>query len=112
MTLYEGLVATYMRLTNQTSRTPSPLEASGCGLASGVISAVMTCPLDVVNTRMKAGDVNPDSMVLAGRQIVERDGARALFLGLAPRMVIIGFGSSLFWSIYASVKNVFPDDEE
>jgi len=105
MTLYEGLVMAYMSLSGQQSGTlPTPLEASGAGLASGVVTAVLTCPLDVINTRIKAGDLATTSMMEAGRQVVQRDGTRALFVGLGPRMFIIGFGSSLFWSVYANVK--------
>ena len=105
MSLYEGLLWGYMRLSGQpTGTNPTPLEASGAGLASGIVTAVLTCPLDVVNTRIKAGDVATTSMLEAGRQVVGRDGTRALFVGLGPRMFIIGFGSSLFWSVYANVK--------
>ena len=33
----------------------SPVGASVCGVGSGVACAIITCPLDVVNTAIKAG---------------------------------------------------------
>jgi hypothetical protein len=31
-------------------------EAGAVGMVSGVISAVVTCPIDCINTRIKSGD--------------------------------------------------------
>ena len=41
--------------------------------------------------------------MLLHSQVVRRDGARALFLGLPARCAILGFGSTVFWSIYGSI---------
>lgn len=112
MSLYEGIVQLYMHLASKADLEPSPLEASGAGLASGVVSAIMTNPLDVVNTRIKAAAVPTTSVMEAGRMVVKRDGAKALLAGVGPRMFIIGFGSSLFWSLYSTVKMALaPSDD-
>jgi len=104
MSLYEAVLRLYLRVVGKEDGSATSLEASGAGLLSGVITAIVTTPLDVVNTRMKAGDVPAKSMLHAGQSIVQREGVRALFAGLAPRMLIIGMGSSLFWSLYATIK--------
>jgi hypothetical protein len=39
-----------------------------------------------------------------GRQLVARHGVRALFAGLAPRILIMGGGSTVFWTVHARTK--------
>ena len=72
------------------------------GLASGSITAVLTCPLDVVNTRLKAMQTSKANASLGGAfsEIVAKEGTGALFRGLVPRVIILGLGSSIFWPVY------------
>lgn len=76
-------------------------DAAIVGFISGAITAVLTNPLDCANTRIKSGELSHFSLVQAHREIVRKDGAMALFRGLLPRTVIIGFGSTVFWFFYA-----------
>lgn len=70
------------------------------------MAAVCTNPLDVINTRIKAGSLAGDSasMLQVGRSVAAQEGARALFAGLAPRVLIMGGGSTIFWTVHGSTK--------
>jgi hypothetical protein len=131
----------------------SPRESALVGLASGALTALATCPIDNVNTRIKSGELGAGIGVLAAHaevqpprwslhwiahsdttpsaqpaltrsssrsifpraflfsieflQIVRRDGARALFRGLAVRATIVGLGSTVFWFAFAHCREFF-----
>lgn len=122
MSLYEGLARMYLSLAKPVdirhnnpehrheakgSDNLTPFEASGVGLASGIITAFITNPLDCINTRIKSGDIasaKSMSFLDVGLSMVRVDGAGTLFRGLLPRSVIIGLGSTVFWSLYANIR--------
>ena len=81
----------------------TPAGAAACGVSSGVACAVMTCPLDVVNTRIKAGGVVGNSILHVGATIVKSEGFAALFQGVLLRSFALGVGSSIFWPIQRGV---------
>jgi hypothetical protein len=120
MSLYEGLARSYVQYKHSTgSRDASAgtnsagvavnadkltgAEAGAMGFLSGILTAVVTCPIDCVNTRIKSGELTSSSMIGAHMEIARKDGAAALFRGVVPRCVIIGFGSMVFWSLQASL---------
>ena len=71
----------------------SAAEAAAVGLVSGAATGTATCPLDVVNTRLKAGALPRElGVAAAAATIARREGVGALFGGLAPRCGIIGLG--------------------
>lgn len=87
------------------------LDLLGClqvGFASGCLSAVLTNPLDVINTRMKAAaNVAGKSpgILQSAQQIARAEGLPTLvFSGLPPRVLIFGLGSSIFWSVHGTVR--------
>jgi hypothetical protein len=113
--------------TNNNSKKISPLGASLCGIASGVICGVVTCPLDVINTEIKAhaGDQriitgnsvgaststsNRPTMLRVGWKIICEQGYRGLFRGVGMRCIIMGVGSSIFWPIQQSVAQSFGSE--
>jgi solute carrier family 25 (mitochondrial S-adenosylmethionine transporter), member 26 len=124
MTLYEGIASLYMHFKPNHARSLaatggrtsssdlSPMESAGVGLASGVATAILTCPIDCVNTRIKSGELARFSVVGAHLEIVRKDGITALFRGIAPRTVILGFGSTVFWWFFAKIKNVIDAPSE
>jgi Mitochondrial carrier protein len=85
------------------------------GFGSGCATSVLTMPLDTVNTRIKSGEMQgmrlADALVshnylsipvrfsqlLLQVMIARRDGTLALFRGLVPRTILVGFGSTFFW---------------
>lgn len=92
----------------------SSIGAAICGMASGIGCAILTCPLDVVNTRIKAGSSNTNnstSIVRVGKEILRKEGVSALFRGVAMRSVVLGIGSSIFWPIQNSVASYLKQKE-
>ncbi len=113
MSLYESLARIYLRffvihensgLTDYSHLNSDMLnktDAAVVGFISGGITAVLTNPLDCANTRIKSGELSEFSLIAAHKEIIRKDGLKALFRGLLPRTVIIGFGSTVFWFFYA-----------
>jgi hypothetical protein len=112
--LYEYFSFVYQRqsLSNNNAQH-QPITAMGaalCGVTSGVCCAIVTCPLDVVNTRIKAGGAvllssssSSTSILQVGMDIVSKEGVPALFRGVVLRSIVLGIGSSIFWPIQRSV---------
>lgn len=85
---------------------------------------MITNPLDVINTRVKAAQAPATASTGAGeaeagatvaarsevrissiaRNLVKNEGYGALLSGLGPRLLILGFGSGLFWGAYGFAK--------
>lgn len=116
MSLYEGTKSLYLQLKQQyfpgtfstTGRNKqlSLVDYGVIGFASGALTAVMTTPLDCVNTRIKTGELKGYGILAAHGEIVKRDGVAALFRGLGPRTLIISLGSSVFWSVQNALIKV------
>lgn len=114
MSLYEGFARVYIHLKggkgdikidhSGSAGDLSKYEAAGIGLLSGVTTAVITNPIDVVNTRTKSGELANLSVLKAHLSIIQKDGVTALFRGLAPRSAIIGLGATVFWYLQANVQ--------
>jgi hypothetical protein len=69
------------------------------GFGSGAMTAVLTNPLDCVNTRIKSGELRQSGIIQAHYEIIQRDGWKALFRGIIPRIFVISCGSSVFWTL-------------
>jgi hypothetical protein len=83
----------------------SPYERTACGLVSGAVTALVTNPLDVVNTRLKASSQAGLGMVDTGAAVLRCEGLPVLlFAGLGPRMAIIGLGSGVFWGVHGHCR--------
>lgn len=114
MSLYEGCKALYLNLrskywkqtSDQSEGRLSLLEFGIVGFASGAATAVLTTPLDCVNTRIKSGELREYGVMRGHFEIVKRDGWKALFRGLGPRAIIISLGSSVFWSMQNAIIKV------
>mmetsp|Transcript_14934 Transcript_14934/g.30776 ORF Transcript_14934/g.30776 Transcript_14934/m.30776 type:complete len:283 (+) Transcript_14934:223-1071(+) len=103
--LYEVFVSQYKAWYGLSKRDPiSPQGAALCGITSGVGCAVLTCPLDVVNTKIKASETTSTSILEIGKNVLRNDGLSGLFRGVAMRSIVLGLGSSMFWPIQRSVS--------
>ena len=89
---------------NNNGRVPT-CAVAGCGIASGVCCAVLTCPLDVVNTRIKADRAPSTHIMKVATQILKEEGPKALFRGVILRSAVLGVGSSIFWPIQRHVSH-------
>ena len=98
-------------------RDPSQLSAgdnAAIGFATGVLAAVLTEPLDVIKTRLmtqRAGR-GEGSFGYAGvlhglRQAARSEGVLSLWKGLAPRLLIKGLGSTIWYTAYMEARRVF-----
>ena len=106
--LYESFVQTYQQSVGKATTDPiSPTGAAMCGVASGVACAILTCPLDVVNTRIKAGSLSTNQLGPATWEILSQEGITALFRGVVLRSVVLGVGSCIFWPIQKSLAQHF-----
>lgn len=117
MTLYEACAYVYLHafrskdyLTEHHHRLDSKLlvkyESAIVGFLSGAATAILTTPLDCVNTRIKSGELAHLGILDAHRFIWKNDGFSALYRGLVPRMAVIGLGSTVFWYNYAIFDNL------
>lgn len=88
----------------------TPVENAIIGFASGSITGIVTCPLDVVNTRIKSGEFPADNGIIKTHmdivRLKEHGGISALFRGVVPRVITIGVGSTVFWWTYALYNRV------
>jgi hypothetical protein len=110
--LYEWFAYEYCQFYRmEDSEGISAVGASICGVTSGVCCAILTAPLDVINTRIKAGTSQYTSILKVASEIVGREGVSALFRGVAMRSVVLGVGSSIFWPIQRTVAHTLHSRE-
>ena len=82
-----------------------------CGAAAGIASGIVTCPLDVIKTRLQAqGSFRPrnhkkpsravyNGLLGTARVIWSHDGFRGMYRGLGP--MLLGYIPT--WAVYMSV---------
>lgn len=110
--LYEWFVYEWKMFYNYPIHQPiTPVGAAACGVTSGVACAILTCPLDVINTRIKSGSTVTNSIFRVGRDILKHEGVAALFHGVVLRSFVLGVGSSIFWPIQRSVAHALQPYE-
>lgn len=112
MSLYEGLARAYLdfKIKDVEEKSDkvvdadslSSLEAAGVGFVSGVCTAIATCPIDCVNSRIKSGELANFDVMHAHLEIIRKDGMSALFRGVVARSIMLGLGSTVFWYLQAS----------
>lgn len=123
LSLYEGLTRAYLHVRPRPEGEATAWEASGIGVASGMVTAVITNPLDVVNTRVKSAQgyggasrgvtcQSDISLWALSKHVVRTEGAAVLMKGLGPRLGMIGVGSGLFWGIHGLAKDVYKAARE
>ena len=98
-------------------RDPSQLHAAdnaAIGFATGVLAAVVTEPLDVIKTRLMAqqpgrgeGSFGYDGLVHGLRRAARSEGVLSLWKGLAPRLLIKGMGSTIWYTTYMEARRAF-----
>lgn len=129
MSLYEGMARLYLQFKDKSETKKllcedgltktkicssvnadalNSVEAAGVGFISGLLTAVLTCPIDCVNSRIKSGELANFDVLSAHVEIVRKDGVRALFRGVVPRGLILGLGSTLFWYLQATIFHMLP----
>lgn len=99
------------RLEIFSTKIPNVYVAPFCGASAGVASGIVTCPLDVIKTKLQAqggfrrGAQEVASgalyrgMIGSGRRIWREDGLRGLYQGLGP--MLLGYLPT--WAVYLAV---------
>lgn len=97
------------------------LFAGGCG---GTVGAILTCPLEVVKTRLQSSSITfyvsavqlstvngasvarmaPPGPLHCLKLIFEREGARSLFRGLGPNLVGVAPSRAIYFAAYSTAK--------
>ncbi|CAL8367371.1 unnamed protein product [Boreogadus saida] len=97
------------------------LFAGGCG---GTVGAILTCPLEVVKTRLQSSHVtfyisnvqlsavngasvarmSPPGPIHCLKLILEREGPRSLFRGLGPNLVGVAPSRAIYFAAYSTAK--------
>ena len=108
MSIYEATARFYLRYVlmareREGASKLTPKEGATVGLGAGVATALLTQSLDTVNTRVKSGELADFGVLKAHSEILRKEGFMALFRGSLPRTFTIGFGSTLFWYMYAKM---------
>jgi solute carrier family 25 (mitochondrial S-adenosylmethionine transporter), member 26 len=108
LTVYESCLSFYHWLVD---RELNPSERTGCGIASGAVTALLTNPLDVINTRMKTSknleNNTMGSFYRSACTMVREEGAMCLMRGFTTRLTIISLGSGTFWGVYSYSQEFF-----
>lgn len=94
------------------TKIPNFYIAPFCGASAGVASGIVTCPLDVIKTKLQAqggfarrGGKAMEAkavyrgMLGTGKMIVREDGIRGLYQGLGP--MVLGYLPT--WAVYLAV---------
>lgn len=102
------------RLQIYSTRIPQSWVTPFCGAAAGIASGIVTCPLDVIKTKLQAqggfqlrrngkivdtGTTLYKGMLGTGRTIWKDEGIRGLYRGLGP--MLLGYLPT--WAIYLTV---------
>ncbi|CAP99078.1 Pc22g17900 [Penicillium rubens Wisconsin 54-1255] len=99
------------RLEIFSTKIPNFYIAPFCGASAGVASGIVTCPLDVIKTKLQAqggfrrgakevaSGVLYRGMLGSGRRIWREDGIRGLYQGLGP--MLLGYLPT--WAVYLAV---------
>ncbi|KAJ1742348.1 hypothetical protein IWW42_003893 [Coemansia sp. RSA 1085] len=92
-----------------------PLKNSIAGAGAGCVSSIVTCPLDVVKTRLQYQGVLAEKYRKSGytpytgtintlRRIVAEEGARGLYRGLTPMLMGYLPTWGIYFAAYESLK--------
>nr|POE52063.1 mitochondrial nicotinamide adenine dinucleotide transporter 1 [Quercus suber] len=104
----------YARLATWSTKLSDPAINSFSGAAGGFASGIVTCPLDVIKTKLQAQGAfaNPGlksaeprasvmyhGMLGTARTIIRQDGVRGMYRGLGP--MLLGYLPT--WAVYMAV---------
>ena len=78
------------------------------GMIAGAISAFITCPLDVLKTRiMLTADLPKEyrySILQTVKRILHEEGYTAFFKGVTPRVLQLSLGGALWFGAFEEYK--------
>jgi solute carrier family 25 (mitochondrial folate transporter), member 32 len=113
------LASPISRLQIYSTQIPAAYITPFCGAGAGIASGIITCPLDVIKTKLQAqggfaarknGRISPSSAAYSGmvgtaRVIWHNEGLRGLYRGLNP--MLLGYLPT--WAVYLTVYEKSKD---
>ena len=79
----------------------SSSEGAACGSIWGAVDAAVTCPLDVIRTRlMLSSKAARDGALATARDLLRQGGVSAFFVGMGPRVGWMSLGGFIFFGAY------------
>ena len=115
--LPQNIDSPYSSLAIKCAHLPNSTVNAGCGAIAGIASGIVTCPLDVIKTRLQAqGSWRPrdlkrptrlvyNGLLGTARVIWRDDGVRGMYRGLGP--MLLGYIPT--WAVYMSVYDYSKD---
>lgn len=107
----------FPNLALRCAHVPKTSVNAFCGAAAGIASGIVTCPLDVIKTRLQTQDsfrprTHPrptravyNGLVGTARIIWSHDGFRGMYRGLGP--MLLGYVPT--WATYMSVYDIVKE---
>lgn len=105
------------RLTVAFAHLPNSTVNALCGASAGIASGIVTCPLDVIKTRLQGqGSFRPRNLARPSRAVYNglvgtarviwlEDGVRGMYRGLGP--MLLGYIPT--WAVYMTVYDFSKD---
>ncbi|CAE6497486.1 unnamed protein product [Rhizoctonia solani] len=99
-----------------TWRRPVVANSAIAGAGAGLVSSIVTCPLDVIKTKLQAQSIAHGSQGYLGirdtiASILKHQGIRGLYRGLGP--TVLGYLPTwaIYFSVYDETKKRLGDNE-
>jgi len=106
---YEQLKRAYKKQVLKDSRELNPGEHSILGAGAGAVTGMLTTPLDVLKTRLMIQGASGQyrNVFDCANKVIAQEGAGALFRGWQPRVMWIGIGGSVFFTVLEAAKKLY-----
>ncbi|KAL4451237.1 hypothetical protein ABPG77_009309 [Micractinium sp. CCAP 211/92] len=106
---YEAAKSTYQKTVLRGEREMNPAEHSVFGAAAGAVTGLVTTPLDVLKTRLMLDGAKGQykGVLDCATKIIREEGTAAMFRGWEPRVMWIGIGGSVFFTVLEQAKRFY-----
>lgn len=106
--VFEFLLANFQK---RFGRQTNPVENLGLGALAGTTAAALTCPFDVIRTRMMSQTPGSPAAFRNAfecvAKTVQKEGIMTMYRGITPRCLLIGPSSAVFFLAYETSKRFF-----
>lgn len=109
LAIYETLKNLYLNYHKNQSADPGVFVLLACGTASSTCGQLASYPLSLVRTKLQAqarskDATGGDNMVSVFKRILQEDGPRGLYRGLAPNFMKVAPAVSISYVVYEHLR--------